>query len=113
MDLTPVVIAGGEDGYRKLVRNRHAGAYSCALRGIRLLVKGRVKDKILANITAEAAELKRKAERLLAGSRQAHRKAEILHRDVARFEDTTHDMEDELARRPGVRPKPHPNRRDG
>ena len=99
MDLTPVVIAGGEDGYRKLVRNRRAGAYSCALRGIRLLVKGRVKDKILANITAEAAELKRKAE--------------ILHRDVARFEDTTHDMEDELARRPGVRPKPHPNRRDG
>ena len=99
MDLTPVVIAGGEDGYRKLVRNRRAGAYSCALRGIRLLVKGRVKDKILANITAEAAELKRKAE--------------ILHRDVARFEDTTHDMEDELARRPGVRPKPHSNRRDG
>ena len=94
-----MVIAGGEDGYRKLVRNRRAGAYSCALRGIRLLVKGRVKDKILANITAEAAELKRKAE--------------ILHRDVARFEDTTHDMEDELARRPGVRPKPHPNRRDG
>jgi len=58
-----------------------------------------VKNKALANITAEAAELKRKAE--------------ILHRDVARFEDTTHDMEDELARRPGVRPKPHSNRRDG
>ena len=72
-----------------------------------------MKNKALANITAEAAEIKRKAERLLAGSRQAHRKAGILHRDVARFEDTTHDMEDELARRPGVRSKPQPKHRDG
>ena len=76
-------------------------------------MKDREREKTLSHITAEAAELKRKAERLLAGSRQAHRKAETLHEDVKRFEDTTHDMEDELARRPGVRSKPQTKRRSG